>query len=314
MFNGQLVRGELLSAGNLGTFKVQKILERYSYLIIFLLVLVLAEPVLADDDSEQKKENIKDSVSQGLTVREAMTLNQSSPYSYSASFSSFRSADYYDEAYMNLGGDFAYRLGNQQSLTASVDYLVPMDRLDPDPKRYGFSDVYFSWLSPNLGTIANATRLAGSLTIQLPASERSQRETLYGSLSGSLALRRPLSGSLSFLSLSFNGTAILSAHQYETADAFGTRFNSPFGVALGAGAIASITDNLIWSNSFSVYSRMDYSNHWIFVETLSSTATYLLSKDFQLFAQYRWRDEAITNDAFLDDDKSRLMLGGSYFF
>lgn len=314
MFNGQLVRGELLSAGNLGTFEVQKILERFSSLVIFLLVFVLAEPLFADDDSEQKKEDIKNSVSQGLSVREAMTMNQSSPYSYSASFSSFRSADYYDEAYMNIGGDFAYRIGNQQSLTASLDYLVPVDRLDTDPKRYGFSDVYFSWLMPNLATVANATRLAGSVSLQLPASERSQRETLYGSLSGSLSLRRPLSGDLSFLSLSLNGSAVLSAHQYDTTDAFGTEFNSPFGIAIGAGAIASLTDNLIWSNSFSVYSRMDYANYWKFIETLSSTATYLFNRDFQLFAQYRWRDEAITNDAFLDDDKSRFMIGGSYFF
>lgn len=265
-------------------------------------------------NSGESASDVKAGVAQGLSLREAMTLNQQSAWSYSATTATFRSLDYYDESYWSIGADVSYRLKPGQSLTAQLSYFETVDRYDEDPERLGVSDLGVSWLLPNFWSNPKYGMLSASMTVTAPTSELSQRESLIGSVSSDLTYRKPLTGALRFLTLSTSASLILSHYTFETSNAFGTDTNAPLAVAVGFAGTVRFGQSIFWTNSYSLYNRMDYDSDWRTIQTLASSVAYLITPKARLFGQYRWRDEVVTNDSFLDDDKSRFTLGGSYFF
>lgn len=258
--------------------------------------------------------SVNSGVSQGLSLREALTLNQKSPWSYSANTASFRSLDQYDDVYWAVGGDISYKIKKNQSIAASLSYFETMDKFDQDPERYGFSDLDVSWLLPFIWRNPTYGNLSASFTVTAPLSERSQRETFVGGFTSSASLRKPLAGKLKFLTLSASGSVVLNHFTFDKSDVFGTDTNSPFGISTGVAAVSRFYRNIFWTNSYGVYNRLDYNSEWRTIQTLSSSLSLLLNQKLRIYGQYRWRDRVVTNDAFLDDDKSRVTVGGSYFF
>jgi hypothetical protein len=261
-----------------------------------------------------KKSALKSGVSQGLSLRESMTLNQTNPWSHSVNTFTYRSLDYYDDTYWAIGGDIAYKIKNNQSIAASIQYYETTDRLDEDPGRYGVSDLDVAWLLPFIWKNPKYGNLSASFTLTAPLSESSKRQSFVGGLTSSLSMRKPLSGSWSFLTLAGFTSLTLNHFTYDKTDVFGSDINSPVGVTVGLSATAQVMSQLFWTNSLSLYERIDYAGDWRTIQTVSSSLSLLIKQNLNIFGQYRWRDQVVTNDAFLDDDKSRVTIGGSFFF
>ena len=146
----------------------------------------------------------------------------------------------------------------------------------------------------------------------MPTSELSRKEGFVASSTTSFSVtKQPLL--MPRLTLIGSASLVLSHFRFEE-NISGEVVHSPFGFAASGAARLLLLEKLFWLNSYSVYNRIDYDSKTTIVQTLSTGLSYLVTDKISVSASFRWQDNYITNDIFLDDDKSRTRIGISYLF
>jgi len=265
-----------------------------------------------------KARKTNQSIAQGLSVSEAAILNDN-PWAFSFSTSAARGLDQYADTWeTNSTLDLSYNLDSKSALGLSLGYDSILYKYggqlfkneDPDPSRYGISDIELSYSLPEVWS-DKYNRLVITSAVTFPSSHTSQRASLIADGSVAAALRyRPISRLI--ITPSVGG--YVRGYRYETANINGVTVNSPMGFTYGVSGSYMFTGWLIGALSLGETQRFDYQNHWTVIESISAQVSATVSSNMNLIAGYRWRDQMLTNDSVFDDDKSLIYTGVSYAF
>lgn len=299
------------AASLFGFFK--RLAQGFSPLATMAVVLFVASAVLAEEGEKEEisEENVESSargLRQGFSVTESISLSRTSPWSAVANTGVSRYLDEMAIATVNVGGSLAYRLTDMDSLSARLSYSAPTELVSAAPEHYGISDLEFGWVRRNVWTHKEIGNVSSTLRWRLPTSELSQRYTVLSTFTGGLTLRRPMpiTSALRNLTLSASASMAVTPHQYDRR-AIGT-LNSPFSFVYGGGGTYNIMNKVNFSTSYSMQHRMEYDGYVQDIQTLSISAVATLPESFFLTGGYQWRDTVLTNDPFLDADKTLAFL------
>lgn len=269
-------------------------------------------------DSDPTTGNTNQSVAQGLSIAESMLLNQS-PWGFFFSTLASRGLDEYADTWTTVNDlSVSYRLNSWSALGVSLGYEALVykhdgeffNNEDTDPGRYGLTDLEFSFTVPKLWYTEKA-RLVWSSALTLPTSRASQRNTLISELRTTLALRYlPNSRIIITPSLGVYGRYF----EYDTANVFGTRANSPVGATAGIAGAYTFNSMLVGTLSYSQTLRYDYFRDWRTVQSATARLIVNATDVLNVSVGYNWRDQMITNEPLFDDDRSLMFIGVSYVF
>ncbi len=262
----------------------------------------------ASDSESETTSSSKSGLSQGYSVTEAVSLSRSSSWSSVARTGMNRYLDEMAVSTITFGGSLSYRLSDRDSLSASLGYSAPTELVTAYPEEYGISDLSLSWVRRNVWSHSSVGSVSSSVGWRLPTSELSQKYTQISSFSGGLTLRRPMpaTSALRHLTLLASSAVAFTPHQYDRR-AMGT-LNFPFSFVYSGGGTYNIYNTVNVTTSYSMQHRVDYSGYVQDIQTLSVGAVATLPESFFLSGGYQWRDTVLTNDPFLDADKTLAYL------
>lgn len=267
-------------------------------------------PAAAEEKSSPQESSSSEgaNLSEGFSVRESVALGRESDWSSVASAGFNRYMDEFAVTSWSVGGSLNYRLSQSDSLGLTAGYSAPTELVTAAPENYGMSDLEISWARRNVWKSDRWGSVSSSVKWRLPTSELSQRTTQISSFSGALTLRRPMpiQSVLRNLTLSATTAVVLTPHQYDRR-AIGA-LNSPFGLTYGAGGTYNLWQKLNLSTSYSMYHRFEYDGYMQRIQTLQAGAVLTLPESMFLSGGYQWRDSVLTNDPFLDADKTLAYL------
>jgi len=272
-------------------------------LIILIALFAQIKGIYANDAEEAQM--------QGLTVQEYKAL-KGKKWNSSISTGYLRGVDEFAEGFIYSGLNSSYELQGSWLVGLSASYLVPSDLEAEQTSEYGILDTDLYISKPNFGKTRGGNRVGLSNSVTLPTSVRSRRNSFIVSNSTTFSVtKQPLA--LPRLTLTGSATLVLSHYDYEESIS-GTEVFSPFGLAVSGRASFRVMSKLFWSNGLSVYNRINYEGRSEIVQTLTSSLSFAVTNDLSASASFRWQDKYITNDPFLDDNKSRTTIGLSYLF
>lgn len=271
-----------------------------------------------DEKDQNKNKSANQSVAQGLTVAEAALLKES-PWGFFFSTSVDRGLDEYADTLMSSTSlNMSYRLNQKSSLGFLAEYRTVMLKPDgelfnneaDDPGQFGFEDTEISYIMPGIWS-DKYNRLLWSTTLVLPTSRASSRAGLNAMVRSGFSLRyRPNSKLMITPVASINARS----YRYDTANAFGTAWNTPGGFTLGVNASYIFLPWLISTLSYSAANRYDFNDHWRTIQTGVAQVNISATDSINAYAGYLWRDQTVSNDALFDDDKSLIYTGVGYAF
>ncbi len=274
------------------------------HILIVLVAVLCASPNTFAGDAEEAQK-------QGMTVQEYKAL-QGKRWNSSIAMGYYRGIDEFAEEFIYSSLGTSYKYNESWIVGAALDYLVPSDLEADNPSKYGLLDAELYISKPNFGKTRGGNRVGFSNKLTLPTSEDSSRNGFIASSITTFSVtKQPLP--LPRLTLIGSASLVLSHYRFEE-DISGENVYSPFGLVVAGTARLSILESLAWSNSYSVYNRIDYESQTKLVQTLSTSLSYIITDTLSASVAYRWQDNYITNDVFLDDNKSRTSVGLSYLF
>jgi hypothetical protein len=311
------VDASVVSLSPLGSRYSQRKLK-YKLLSLWTLGLALVftgQTVLAEEANSQEEEVAEVALSDserapadGFSVRESAGAGKKSEWSSSANAGFNRYLDELAVTTWTVGGTIGYSLSERDSLSVTASYSAPTELETATPEYYGVSDTEIAWVRKNIWKHEQWGSVSSSVKWRIPTSELSQRYTQLSSFTGALSLskRMPVQSALRDLTLSASAAIAFTPHQYDRR-AIGT-LNSPFGITYGAGGSYSLLKKLSLSTNYSMYHRFEYDGYMQRIQTLSAGAVWTLPESLSLAGGYQWRDSVLTNDPFLDADKTLAYL------
>jgi len=235
------------------------------------------------------------------------SISGQSKWKSQLSWSTSKNMDYYSDYFTRLNSNLNYGFSKDLSLGINLGYSQPINDNEEKVRRYGFQDIS---LIASFSNFANSSKLSSSLELTLPASRASQKASLIASaeMGISYLTRWKKLGIRTYHSFIFNH------YQYDTADEFGYIPNSPYGLN------NSVTGTLYMHPRFrlllggGLYFYQTYAGKNKQVNSLSSSAQFLVTRNWNILASYSWRDTLVTNNNFLDDDTTVASLSTGYSF
>jgi hypothetical protein len=265
---------------------------------------------------EQKKAN--QAVAQGLSIAESMLLSES-PWGIFFNATATRGLDEYADTVTSVNDlSLSYRLDQNSALGLNIGYETLLyeaggslfNNSDRDPDRFGITDLDISYTRPKIWSDKYNT-LVWSSTLSFPASRASQRNSLTIEGSTRLALRyRPNAKLMITPSL---GT-YYRQFRYDTANAFGTSPNSPFGITYGLSGAYTFNSIFIGTLFYGQTQRYDFFNDWRTIQTAVAQLNANITNTLNLSVGFRYNDRVITNEPLFDDDRSIYYIGVGYVF
>ena len=272
-------------------------------LLVSIVMFSFSQLLYAGDAEEAQK--------QGLTIQEYKSL-QGKKWNSSISTGYFRGIDEFAESMMFTGLNSSYNFGDNWIVGVGLEYEVPTDLEADNPRDYGLGDGELYITKPNFGKTRGGLRVGFSNALTLPTSHATQKLGLIASNVTSFSVtKQPLT--MPRVTLIGSASLVLSHFRFKE-DISGEVVFSPFGIAAGGTARLMLLNNLYWSNSYSVYNTIDYEGRTKVIQTLSTGLSFIATEKLSVSVSYRWKDRYVTNDLFLDDDKSRTKIGVSYLF
>jgi hypothetical protein len=228
------------------------------------------------------------------------------------SFNSEETLDEFERPYWGIGAEIAYSPWENTSLDAKLGFQSPYASEDKDPDLVqGVTDLTFDWDQSKLFTDDIFGSLSSKISLILPTSELSQRQSkIFASVYG-LTLSTPFLYRFTLLT----STALnISSFGYDYANEYGTKYNSPYGYTGALGIALNIGLGLSWTNTYSTGQRYDYGGVWTPVQKYVSNLKLQAPDEFAFSATYEWADRIYSNDPLFTDRKSSLTGEMSYEF
>ncbi len=207
----------------------------------------------------------------------------------------------------SVAADIAYKI-KDFDLGVGVAYLYPFDDkvTVTEDRQYGPEDLELTATYKDL--IASPIRsLRPTSYVLLPTSEVSQKATMMTTAAAGLLF----SQQEKYFNWNTTHYLIGSAHQYETANAFGTSYNSPIGVSNSIG-ISRTFNKITLATSYSLYTYYNYANNTKNLQTYRASVRWLFQKDWSVTGYYRWRDDVVSYLSAFNDDTSKAGLFLTY--
>jgi hypothetical protein len=187
----------------------------------------------------------------------------------------------------DISGQLAYSYLFDDQVTVSED------------TRYGLEDLEF--LGVYQDVLAHPLRsLKPFVGATLPTSEVSQNASLMGTLSGGVSY----SQQESYFNWGTRHTVLASAYQYETANAFGTSYNSPLGVSNSLSLWRGFK-RLTLATSYSLYTYYNFASHVKNLQTYRASVAWAFDKNWSATVFYRWQDQVVSYLSAFNDDTSK---------
>ncbi len=272
------------------------------------------------DEKKSSKEQKKatQAVAQGLSIAESMLLSES-PWGIFFNATATRGLDEYADTWSSENAlSLSYRIDDKSALGLSIGYETLIyenggslfNNTDRDPDRFGLTDLDISYTRPKIWSDKYNT-LVWSSTLSFPSSRLSQRNSLTIEGATQLALRyRPNAKLMLTPSL---GT-YYREYRYDTANAFGTIANSPFGITYGLSGAYTFNSLFIGTLFYGQTQRYDFFNDWRTIQTAVAQLSANVTNTLNLSVGYRYRDRTVSNDSLFDDDRSIYYIGVGYVF
>lgn len=246
---------------------------------------------------------------------ELLGLKSDSKWHGSISMNSSKNQDQYSDSFLSTRLQISYELMPSTDFYSEILYRRPFSSVEEKVTRYGFEDLVFGLsrllFSNQYGTGDSvSTNLSGFIEGSLPTSDASRRATLQGSTSAGVVSNTVWKR----LIFSTNHGMSYNFYKYETADDFGTAYNSPYMIANGASITWRISNQLNWTNAYSLYYLKNYAGTEVNIQSYVNSVAFVLNKNFTVSAFLSWRDRVKTNNALFDDDTTYSGAGIRYVF
>lgn len=265
---------------------------------------------------EQKKAT--QAVAQGLSIAESMLLSES-PWGIFFNATATRGLDEYADTWSSENSlSLSYRVDDKSALGLNIGYETLIyekggslfNNKDRDPDRFGLTDLDITYTRPKIWSDKYNT-LVWSSALSFPSSRLSQRNSLTIEGSTRLSLRyRPNAKLMITPSL---GT-YYREYRYDTANAFGTAANSPFGISYTLSGAYTFNSIFIGTLSYGQTQRYDFFNDWRTIQSATAQLSANVTNTLNLSVGYNYRDRTISNDPLFDDDRSIYYIGVGYVF
>jgi hypothetical protein len=228
------------------------------------------------------------------------------------SFNSEETLDEFERPYWGVGANIAYSPWETTILDARLGFHSPYASEDADPRlSQGIDDVGFDWMQSKIWTSETLGSIGTRVSLELPTSELSQRQSKIFASSYGISLGTPLT---SWLKLSTGLGASVSAFGYDYADEEGSSFNSPYGFSQSIGLGINFGWGVSWANAYGTGQRYDYGGRWTPTQRYTSSLALQTPVGVSFSATYQWADRVFTNDPIFTDRKSSLTGEMSYEF
>ncbi len=238
---------------------------------------------------------------------------QPSKWSASVAGTVLRGYDEFAKPYTSYDLSVSYALSKGRSLTADLSYLLPLDLEDDRGNLYfwEFQDPSLTY-SHRSYTLLKNWRVKPRVTISLPLSEASRRNSTWGALAFSGVTARNFSlninkTNLGSVLLSFTPQVILGYHSYKSS-IDGYSKNRPLNVGLSAGLRYSPRQYLFFSASGQFRTATDYDATFRASQRFSASMTAVIFQKAYITAGAYWSDRVVTDFQAFDDDRSTMYL------
>lgn len=247
------------------------------------------------------------------TLESAKYISGPSDWGGSLGFGSSQNQDQFSDAFMSFSADISYQISPKSSFNIQMGYSQPYSSNADVVRHYGITDTSLAY-SYDLFAIetdgGNDFSVNGFFDYTVPTSETSRKASLRGA--GTFGVSPSYKWSRLILSTSHSLT--LNLYEYETADEFGSSYNYPYMLSNGFNFSLQIFDTLSWSSGYSLSHTKNYADTQIDIQSVSTSLSYKISKNYMVAAHYRWRDRLISNNALFDDDTSIVGMNIKYVF
>jgi hypothetical protein len=242
-----------------------------------------------------------DTVTQGRTNKQVRIQSR---WSSALQWMTQRNQNYYSDYFTALSLGVAYQYTDSLSLFAQGGYSQPVSREYQTVRNFGVNDLQLGVNTTPFYKNKYNFAVAATSSLSLPTSTQSQLSSLNAGWSGGLVTITPLQYNFRVMT---SHIAILQSFRYETVNAAGTSYNSPYGVSNNA--------TLVWGYqryfttvSYGLANFQDYAGTDIGVQSarMSFGATVYSNIRGELYA--RWRDRILTDNAMFADDTMNLGL------
>lgn len=309
------------------------VLKKGKYILtmafVFACFALNASPLFAQSNSTKSEDNndkktpkqqkkTNQAVAQGLSIAESMLLTES-PWGIFFNATATRGLDEFADTWSSVNDlSLSYRIDQNSALGLNLGYETLIyenggslfNNTDRDPDRFGLTDLDITYTRPKIWSGPYHT-LVWSSGISFPSSRLSQRNSLVVEGSTRLALRiRPNAKTIITPSL---GT-YYRQFRYDTANAFGTAPNSPFGITYGLSGAYTFNSIFIGTLFYGQTQRYDFFNDWRTIQTAVAQLNANVTNTLNLSVGYRYNDRVITNEPLFDDDRSIYYIGVGYVF
>lgn len=224
----------------------------------------------------------------------------------------------FDEYSKTLNSSFlqsSYAVSDATSIEAVLAYSYRMSRLESDDdKNFSLEDSELSanykfdsaWLNER-----DLSFRVGSGAV-LPTSEASQKATMYGAWTAKAVLQKRLQ-SLP-VSFYFNNKLYYNFHRFETADVYGTAYNSQFDFVQRLGAAYQFNQKFGVNVEASLISSSLYSGRIQYTQGYSVELDYQVASQSTVYLSGKTKDRIVSNNSLLDDDNSKFGIGVTHLF
>lgn len=277
---------------------------KYTCLSLLLINLMAAGTVALGMPASSRSSSIK--------TQSSEVLGKAPQKSWSGSLRTgmSKNQDEYSDWFSSTSASFSRTLFGKTSFSASTSYSQPVSDDQDRVKRYGIGDLNFSLSFAELYRFNDSGTLTGSLGVTAPTSRASRKASLNGSFAGGLGSSWKLPNNFSF---GTRHNVTVYSYQFDTANANGTSYNSPFGLSNGVNLGFSYKRFNLGTN-YSLYYTKNYADTEITVQSVGANMGFKVTQYFSVAAGYSWRDRILTNNSLFDDDTSVTSFSAAVSF
>lgn len=221
-----------------------------------------------------------------------------------------RNQDEFSDAFSATSLSISRPLEKNRTFSFSTSYNQPVTTDQDVVRRYGFGDVDLGIGYENLYSFSDVGQLAGNLSFTLPTSRASRYASMRGAVTGGLSTSWKLPSNFS---LSSNHSLTAYSYKYDTADADGNTYNSPFGLTNTVGAGWGYKQ-LRLNAGAGLYYTQNFAGTDITVQSFTSSVAYTFAANITTALGFSWRDRILTNNSLFDDDTTVTSFSVSYIF
>lgn len=239
------------------------------------------------------------------SITSPLNTSESKRWSLLADLGFAQDYETHTDDYLSLGAAFYYNLKNSV-LFSTAEYEAPSTLRADSPERFGLSDVSVGWMRPNILRFGGVFTSDLLTSVTLPTSETSRLSQQYFNTLVALDTKYEILPRTLFI---FRSGATFAQHEYETADAFGSAPNIPYGLLFRGTLRVTPMRGVLAEAYYQAYPYWDYLGIQDTIQSAKGTLKYSFQKTFSGYLSYTWKDAVLTNNELFDSAASTVSAG-----